>query len=183
MEDDAATILSVLESYQPTSNDAKDLVAFMRGIWGYDPHHFNAPEGSYASNADGVTRIKEMREMNKALHDLGFRVVLDVVYNHTSASGLWENFVFDKMVPGYYHRYNEVSGDLEKSTCCDNTATEHVMMGKFVVDSLAQWAKQYKFDSFRFDIMGHMPKANILAAREAVQAIDSDNYFYGEGWN
>ena len=187
VEDDAATILSVLESYDPTSNDAKNLVEAMRGIdsfnWGYDPHHFNAPEGSYASNADGVTRIKEMREMNKALHDLGFRVVLDVVYNHTSASGLWDNAVFDKMVPGYYHRYNELSGDLEKSTCCDNTATEHVMMGKFVVDSLAQWAKQYKFDSFRFDIMGHMPKANILAAREAVQAIDPDNYFYGEGWN
>ncbi|GAW95603.1 MULTISPECIES: alpha-1,6-glucosidase domain-containing protein [Colwellia] len=187
VEDNSATILSVLESYQPTSNDAKDLVASMRGIdsfnWGYDPHHFNAPEGSYASNADGVTRIKEMREMNKALHDLGFRVVLDVVYNHTSASGLWDNSVFDKMVPGYYHRYNEISGDLEKSTCCDNTATEHVMMGKFVIDSLVQWTKQYKFDSFRFDIMGHMPKATILAARAAVQAIDPDNYFYGEGWN
>ena len=187
VEDTGATILSVLESYQPTSNDAKNLVEAMREFdsfnWGYDPHHFNAPEGSYASNADGVTRIKEMREMNKALHDLGFRVVLDVVYNHTSSSGLWDKSVFDKMVPGYYHRYNEISGDLEKSTCCDNTATEHVMMGKFVVDSLAQWAKQYKFDSFRFDIMGHMPKANILAAREAVQAIDPDNYFYGEGWN
>ena len=187
VEDNSATILSVLESYEPTSNDAKYLVEAMRGIdsfnWGYDPHHFNAPEGSYASNADGVSRIKEMREMNKALHNLGFRVVLDVVYNHTSASGLWDNSVFDKMVPGYYHRYSEVSGDLEKSTCCDNTATEHVMMGKFVVDSLAQWAEQYKFDSFRFDIMGHMPKANILAAREAVQAIDPDNYFYGEGWN
>lgn len=187
VEDGSATILSVLESYDPTSNDAKNLVEAMRGIdsfnWGYDPHHFNAPEGSYASNADGVTRIKEMRAMNKALHDLGFRVVLDVVYNHTSASGLWDNSVFDKLVPGYYHRYNEISGDLEKSTCCDNTATEHVMMGKFVVDSLAQWAKEYKFDSFRFDIMGHMPKANILAAREAVLAIDPDNYFYGEGWN
>ena len=187
VEDNSATILSVLESYDPSSNDAKNLVEAMRGIdsfnWGYDPHHFNAPEGSYASNADGVTRIKEMRAMNKALHDLGFRVVLDVVYNHTSASGLWDNSVFDKLVPGYYHRYNEISGDLEKSTCCDNTATEHVMMGKFVVDSLAQWAKEYKFDSFRFDIMGHMPKANILAAREAVLAVDPDNYFYGEGWN
>ncbi len=187
VEDDGATILSVLESYDPTSTDTKRLVEAMRGIdsfnWGYDPHHFNAPEGSYASNPEGVSRIKEMREMNKALHDLGFRVVLDVVYNHTSASGLWDNSVFDKMVPGYYHRYNEISGDIEKSTCCDNTATEHVMMGKFVIDSLTHWAEHYKFDSFRFDIMGHMPKANILAAREAVQAIDPDNYFYGEGWN
>ncbi len=127
--------------------------------------------------------MKEMRAMNMALHGLGLRVVLDVVYNHTNAAGLNDNSVFDKIVPGYYHRYNPVSGAIERSTCCDNTATEHAMMQKFVEDSLVTLATAYKFDGFRFDIMGHHPKAGILAARTAVQKVDADTYFYGEGWN
>lgn len=176
----------LLENYQLSPlvprqivDDLKDLDGFN---WGYDPHHFNAPEGSYSSDPDGVARIIEMRAMNKALHDLGLRTVLDVVYNHTSASGLWDNSVLDKTVPGYYHRYDENSGLIFTSTCCDNTATENRMMHKFLVDSVKLWAEAYKFDGFRFDLMGHIPKATILAAREAVAEIDPDTYFYGEGW-
>ncbi|KMT63777.1 alpha-1,6-glucosidase domain-containing protein [Catenovulum maritimum] len=185
----AMTIHQVLKSYdvKHQATMSQKLIASINNLdgfnWGYDPHHFNAPEGSYASNPDGVSRIKEMREMNKALHDLGYRVVLDVVYNHTAESGLNNKSVLDKLVPGYYHRYNPVSGEIERSTCCENTATENRMMDKFVVDSLVHWAQVYKFDSFRFDIMGHMPKSTILDARDAVAAIDPDTYFYGEGWN
>ncbi|MFS1437749.1 pullulanase-type alpha-1,6-glucosidase [Shewanella sp. 10N.286.48.A6] len=186
-QDKSATIESILEGALPGSKDAQALVEAMRGYdsfnWGYDPQHFIAPEGSYASDADGIARVRELREMNLALHELGLRVVLDVVYNHTSSSGLWDNSVLDKVVPGYYHRYNEISGNIESSTCCDNTATEHRMMDKFVSDSMVILAEQYGFDGFRFDVMGHMPKSSILAARDAVQAVDADNYFYGEGWN
>jgi pullulanase len=186
-EDKSATIASILAGFLPGSSDGQDLVGALRSYdgfnWGYDPHHFIAPEGSYASSPEGVARVKELRAMNQALHKLGLRVVLDVVYNHTSASGLWDNSVLDKVVPGYYHRYNEISGKIETSTCCDNTATEHRMMDKFVIDSLVILAKEYGYDGFRFDVMGHMPKSGILAAREAVQAVDADNYFYGEGWN
>ncbi|WP_076542626.1 pullulanase-type alpha-1,6-glucosidase [Shewanella sp. UCD-KL21] len=186
-QDKSATIESILAGNAVGSFETQDLVNAMRGYdsfnWGYDPQHFIAPEGSYATDADGVARIIELRAMNQALHELGLRVVLDVVYNHTSASGLWDNSVLDKVVPGYYHRYNEITGNIESSTCCDNTATEHRMMDKFVTDSMVIWAQQYGFDSFRFDVMGHMPKSSILAAREAVQAVDADNYFYGEGWN
>jgi pullulanase len=181
------TIRDVLESFEPTSTDAAQLIDEMRGYdsfnWGYDPHHFNAVEGSYASEQDGVTRIKEFREMVMALHEMGLRTVLDVVYNHTSSSGLYNNSVFDKLVPGYYHRYSEVSGDIERSTCCENTATENRMMGKFVIDSLVHWAEHLGMDGFRFDVMGHMPKDVILDGREAVQQVDPDTYFYGEGWN
>ena len=186
-QDKSATIESILADSLPGSGDAQALVDAMRGVdgfnWGYDPQHFIAPEGSYASEADGTARIKELRAMNQALHEMGLRVVLDVVYNHTSASGLWDNSVLDKVVPGYYHRYNEVTGAIESSTCCDNTATEHRMMDKFVSDSLVILAKEYGFDGFRFDVMGHMPKQSIIDARTAVQAVDADNYFYGEGWN
>ncbi|QTH63660.1 DUF3372 domain-containing protein [Psychrosphaera ytuae] len=187
VEDDSATLLSVLEKYDPASNQARDLVNSFKGLdgfnWGYDPHHFNVVEGSYASNPEGTARILEFREMVQALHEKGMRVILDVVYNHTSSSGLYDNSVFDKLVPGYYHRYSEVTGEMERSTCCENTATENRMMGKFVVDSLVFWAKHYGLDGFRFDVMGHMPKDVILDGRTEVAKIDPDTYFYGEGWN
>ncbi|MGP9800091.1 alpha-1,6-glucosidase domain-containing protein [Rheinheimera sp. NSM] len=182
-----ATLLSVLEGYSAFGEKAQELVQAIRSIdgfnWGYDPQHFIAPEGSYASNPDGVARIKEVRAMNKALNDIGLRTVLDVVYNHTSASGLNTTSVFDKIVPGYYHRYNETTGAIERSTCCENTATEHRMFDKFMQDSLLILARDFGFNDFRFDIMGHSPKASILAAREVVRSYDPEVYFYGEGWN
>jgi len=182
-----ATLLSVLEGYSAFGEKAQELVQAIRSIdgfnWGYDPQHFIAPEGSYASNPDGVARIKEVRAMNKALNDIGLRTVLDVVYNHTSASGLNTTSVFDKIVPGYYHRYNETTGVIERSTCCENTATEHRMFDKFMQDSLLILARDFGFNDFRFDIMGHSPKTSILAAREVVRSYDPEVYFYGEGWN
>ena len=185
--DENATLLSVLEGYSAFGEKAQELVQAMRSLdgfnWGYDPQHFIAPEGSYASNPDGVARIKEVRAMNKALNDIGLRTVLDVVYNHTSASGLNTTSVFDKIVPGYYHRYNETTGGIQQSTCCENTATEHRMFDKFMQDSLLILARDFGFNDFRFDIMGHSPKASILAAREVVRSFDPNVYFYGEGWN
>lgn len=123
--------------------------------WGYDPLHYTAPEGSYASDAaDGARRIIELRQMVAALHRIGLRVGMDVVYNHTSASGQNEKSVLDRIVPGYYHRL-DATGQVEKSTCCANTATENMMMAKLMVDSVVTWAREYKIDSFRFDLMGH----------------------------
>jgi pullulanase len=187
IENKSSTIVDIMQSYLPGSDDAQALASAMRDLdgfnWGYDPHHFIAPEGSYASSSEGIARVKETRAMVQSLQEVGLRVVLDVVYNHTTSSGIWEKSVFDKLVPGYYHRYNEVSGAIERSTCCENTATEHVMMDKFVTDSMVILARDFGYDSFRFDVMGHMPKSSILAAREAVQAVDPDNYFYGEGWD
>ncbi|WP_304636963.1 MULTISPECIES: alpha-1,6-glucosidase domain-containing protein [Pseudoalteromonas] len=186
-EDKSALIVDLMASYLPGSDDAQALANAMRGVdsfnWGYDPHHFIAPEGSYASSPEGIARVKETRAMIQSLQEIGLRVVLDVVYNHTTSSGVWDKSVFDKLVPGYYHRYNETSGDIERSTCCENTATEHVMMDKFVADSMVILARDFGYDSFRFDVMGHMPKASIMTALSAVQAVDPDTYFYGEGWN
>ncbi|HMZ00986.1 MAG TPA: DUF3372 domain-containing protein, partial [Burkholderiaceae bacterium] len=152
--------------------------------WGYDPYHYNAPEGSYASDAaDGARRIVEMRQMVMALHAAGLRVGMDVVYNHTTASGQKEKSVLDRVVPGYYHRLND-SGAVETSTCCDNTATENLMMGKLMSDSVLQWAMQYRIDSFRFDLMGHQPRAAMVAlkARLASEA-GREVQLIGEGWN
>ena len=152
--------------------------------WGYDPFHFNAPEGSYASSAaDGARRVVEFRAMVAALHSAGLRVGMDVVYNHTTASGQNDKSVLDRVVPGYYHRYDS-KGAVERSTCCDNTATENLMMGKLMIDSTVLWAKQYKIDSFRFDLMAHQPRSVMEALQTAVNTATGRSInLIGEGWN
>ncbi|MGW1542711.1 pullulanase-type alpha-1,6-glucosidase [Streptomyces sp. NPDC002309] len=158
--------------------------------WGYDPFHYTVPEGSYATDPDGTARTVEFRRMVKALNEDGLRVVMDVVYNHTAASGQARTSVLDRIVPGYYQRLL-ADGSVANSTCCANTAPENAMMGKLVVDSIVTWARQYKVDGFRFDLMGHHPKANILAVREALDALTPQKdgvdgkkiILYGEGWN
>jgi pullulanase-type alpha-1,6-glucosidase len=158
--------------------------------WGYDPYHFTTPEGSYATDPQGTPRILEFREMVQALNRSGLRVVMDVVYNHTNASGLDERSVFDKVVPGYYHRLDS-EGRVENSTCCSNTASEHAMMRKLMIDSLLTWAREYKVDGFRFDLMGHHMLADMLAVRAALDALTLERdgvngrqiYIYGEGWD
>ena len=152
--------------------------------WGYDPLHYNAPEGSYASDAnDGPARLREFRAMVQGLHRAGLRVGMDVVYNHTSTSGQRPQSVLDRIVPGYYQRL-DADGGIEHSTCCDNTATENLMMGKLLVDSVTQWAVQYHVDSFRFDLMGHQPRAVMQALQRRLQAATGRAIpLIGEGWN
>jgi pullulanase-type alpha-1,6-glucosidase len=158
--------------------------------WGYDPLHYTVPEGGYAIDPAGAKRTTEFRQMIAGINQAGLRVVMDVVYNHTSAAGVDPKSVLDQVVPGYYQRLLS-DGSVANSTCCANTAPEHAMMGKLVVDSLVTWARQYKVDGFRFDLMGHHPKANILAVRAALDrltvardGVDGKKILlYGEGWN
>lgn len=158
--------------------------------WGYDPHHYTTPEGAYASQPDGAARTKEFRQMVAALNKIGLRVIMDVVYNHTHSSGQNEKSVLDRVVPGYYHRLDG-DGYTCNSTCCSNTATEHAMMEKLMLDSLHTWAVQYKIDGFRFDLMGHHMVKNMLNVRNMLDAltVETDSidgrkiYLYGEGWN
>ncbi|HTF96095.1 MAG TPA: pullulanase-type alpha-1,6-glucosidase [Cellvibrio sp.] len=158
--------------------------------WCYDPHHYTVPEGSYATNVEDTTRIREFRAMVAALNKTGLRVIMDVVYNHTSAALLADNSVLDKVVPNYYHRL-DADGDIERSTCCENTASENRMMEKLMRDSIKTWATAYKIDGFRYDIMGHHSRNNIVNIKTDIEALTveqngvdgSDIYFYGEGWN
>jgi pullulanase-type alpha-1,6-glucosidase len=121
--------------------------------------------------------------MVMALHAAGLRVGMDVVYNHTSAAGQHPKSVLDRIVPGYYHRRN-AQGGVERSTCCDNTATEHTMMAKLMSDSVLLWAREHRIDGFRFDLMGHQPKAAMLAIRDRLQRETGRAVpLIGEGWN
>ncbi|MFD4630604.1 pullulanase-type alpha-1,6-glucosidase [Streptomyces sp. NPDC058284] len=191
---DRATPDCDLPSYAPDSDEQQACVTRSAADdaynWGYDPLHFTVPEGSYASDPDGARRTVEFRRMVQGLNGSGLRTVMDVVYNHTVASGQADRSVLDRIVPGYYQRL-EADGTVATSTCCANTAPENAMMGKLVVDSVVTWAREYKVDGFRFDLMGHHPKANILAVRKALDALSvekdgvdgKDIVLYGEGWN
>ncbi|MFI1563280.1 pullulanase-type alpha-1,6-glucosidase [Streptomyces sp. NPDC020490] len=191
---DQATTDCDLASYPADSDKQQECVSKIAGKdaynWGYDPYHYTVPEGSYATDPDGTARTVQFRRMVKALNEDGLRVVMDVVYNHTAASGQADTSVLDKVVPGYYQRLL-ADGSVANSTCCANTAPENAMMGKLVVDSVVTWAKEYKVDGFRFDLMGHHPKANILAVRKALDALTPAKdgvdgkkiILYGEGWN
>ncbi|TXS29433.1 pullulanase-type alpha-1,6-glucosidase [Streptomyces sp. ms191] len=158
--------------------------------WGYDPLHYTVPEGSYATDPEGTRRTVEFRQMVQSLNGAGLRTVMDVVYNHTVAAGQADKSVLDRIVPGYYQRLL-ADGSVATSTCCANTAPENAMMGKLVVDSVVTWAKEYKVDGFRFDLMGHHPKENILAVRKALDGLTVAKdgvdgkaiVLYGEGWN
>ncbi|MGL4257894.1 MAG: pullulanase-type alpha-1,6-glucosidase, partial [Microbacterium sp.] len=183
-----------LESYGPAGTEQQaciEEVADQDGFnWGYDPYHYSAPEGSYAVDPEGGARVHEFREMVGALHGLGLQVVLDEVYNHTAQSGQGEKSVLDQIVPGYYHRLS-LAGNVETSTCCQNVATEHEVAQKLMVDSVVLWAREYKVDGFRFDLMGHHSKQNMLEIRAALDELTLKKdgvdgkaiYLYGEGWN
>jgi pullulanase len=156
--------------------------------WGYDPVHYMTPEGSYAVKPDN--RVREYRVMVDGLHKAGLRVVQDVVFNHTNASGEGPNSNLDEVVPNYYHRL-DANGALESASCCPDTASEHKMMEKLIIDTLLLNAREYKIDGFRFDIMSFMFTYNMENIQQALQALTLEKdgvdgakiYLYGEGFN
>ncbi len=185
---------AVLATFAPDSPKQQEAVTATRGLdafnWGYDPFHYGAAEGSYATNANDTSRVLEFREMVQALNRHNLGVVMDVVYNHTAASGQFSDSVLDRVVPGYYYRYDN-NGFLQTSSCCSDTATEFNMMEKLMVDTVLIWAKAYKVDGFRFDLMNLHTVKNMQVLRDAVQSLTLENdgvdgqriYLYGEGWD
>ncbi|KAK4367082.1 hypothetical protein RND71_014962 [Anisodus tanguticus] len=184
-----------LNSFPPDSEEQQALITAIQNEdgynWGYDPVLWGVPKGSYASNANGPCRIVEFRKMVQALNRMGLRVVLDVVYNHLHASGHFDDFsVLDKIVPGYFLRRN-ADGGIENSTCVNNTASEHFMVERLILDDLKCWAVHYKIDGFRFDLMGHIMKRTMLKAKSLLNSLSIDKngvegssiYIYGEGWD
>ena len=148
--------------------------------WGYDPQHFNVPEGSYSTDPyNGEVRIKEFKEMVKVLHENDIRVVMDVVYNHTGASS---DSDFSKIVPGYYYRFNEDGSFSNGSGTGNETTSERSMMRKYMVDSVVYWAKEYGIDGFRFDLMGLHDIETMNEIRAALTEVDPSILIYGEGW-
>src|SRR6202171_4343176 len=154
--------------------------------WGYDPVHYFAPEGAYALNPDN--RVQEYREMVKGVHRAGLRVIQDVVFNHTSAVGENPNSVLDEVVPGYYYRL-DADGNQLSGSCCPDTAPEHKMMGKLIVDARVLNAQHHKTEGFRFDLMSFLFVSNMQQIKDALARLTLEKdgvdgskvYLYGEG--
>lgn len=148
--------------------------------WGYDPKNYNVPEGSYSSDPyNGEVRVSEMKQMVQGLHNNGISVVMDVVYNHVSSA---ENFCFNQIVPNYFSRINDDGSYSGNSGCGNDTASEHAMVHKYIVDSVKYWADEYHIDGFRFDLVGLIDVDTINDIMETVWEDHPDVVFYGEGW-
>ena len=153
--------------------------------WGYDPVNYNCPEGSYSSNPKkGEVRIKECKQMVKALHNAGIGVIMDVVYNHTYTSDSW----FQRTVPNYYYRMNNDGTFSNGSGCSNDTASEHLMFRKYMIDSVTYWASEYHIDGFRFDLMGLHDVTTMNSIRTALDNLYADGsgsqiLMYGEAWD
>ncbi|MGM0439143.1 MAG: type I pullulanase [Patescibacteria group bacterium] len=147
--------------------------------WGYDPFFYNVPEGSYASNPSDESRIREFKQLVKALHDNDIGVIIDVVYNHTYYS---KKSAFQKIAPNYFYRLvNDCFAN--GSGCGNEIATERPMVRKFIIDSVCYWAKEYHIDGFRFDLMALIDTETIKKAEEELHKIDSSILIYGEPWS
>ena len=148
--------------------------------WGYNPLNYNVLEGSYSTDpTDGYARIKEFKQLVQAFNGANINIIMDVVYNHVSAA-IGSNF--DVLMPGYYYRYTQ-SGTLSNGSGCGNeTASDHYMFRKFMIDSVCFWAQEYKLGGFRFDLMGlhDIETMNQLAA--ALKKINPSIIIYGEPW-
>ena len=148
--------------------------------WGYEPLNYNAVEGSFSTDPyDPVTRIREFKQMVQALHKAGFRVILDVVYNHTTNAS---NTGFERTMPGYFYRMNEDGSFCNGSGCGNETASEQEMFRKYMIESLEWWMKEYHIDGFRFDLMAIHDMDTMNQISQRLHAIDPDVVIYGEGW-
>jgi len=148
--------------------------------WGYDPMHYNVPEGSYSTNPKNPsTRITEFKQMVQALHNAGIRVIMDVVYNHTFQTGGWP---FDALVPGYYYRMTDTGLYANGSGCGNEVASERPMVRKFIIDSCRYWMNEYNIDGFRFDLMGLIDTPTMVLLTEELRRIDPSIIIYGEPW-
>ena len=172
--------IHILPSYDYGSVDETRL-ADNKYNWGYDPVNYNVPEGGYSTDPyQPEVRIREFKQMVKALHDAGIRVILDVVYNHTYDI---EHSNFQRTYPDYFYR-KTADGQYSNGSGCNNeTASDKPMMRQFMLESVKYWINEYHLDGFRFDLMGIHDIETMNQIRAMVDQIDPTIYIYGEGWS
>lgn len=179
LKDLGITHVHILPSYDYNSVDETNLQQNTYN-WGYDPQNYNAPEGSYSTNpSDPETRIREMKEMIKALHDAGIGVVMDVVYNHTAEN---DGSNFELTAPGYYHRHWDDGRYSDASGCGNETASDRRQMRDYIINSVKYWADEYHIDGFRFDLMAIHDIETMNEVATELKKINPSIFVYGEGW-
>lgn len=179
MLDLGITHIQLMPVYDFATIDEKNIDVFYN--WGYDPHQYNVPEGSYATNVDDpLSRIRELKQLVSECHKHDLRVVMDVVYNHVYDM---HRSSFEKIVPYYYFRRSE-SGAISNGSFCENDVdSNRLMVRKYIVDSCKMWVTDYGMDGFRFDLMGILDVDTMNIIDKEVRKIKKDIVLYGEGWN
>ena len=173
------THVHILPSYDYNSVDETQLPSNQYN-WGYDPYNYNAPEGSYSTNpSDPSTRVAEMKEMVKSLHDAGIGVIMDVVYNHTAQN---DDSNFSLTAPGYYYRHRNDGSYSDASGCGNETASERQQMRDYIVNSVKYWAEEYHIDGFRFDLMAIHDTTTMNEVAKTLKEVNPNIFVYGEGW-
>ncbi|MCM1080721.1 MAG: type I pullulanase [Muribaculum sp.] len=173
------THVHILPSYDYNSVDETELPSNQYN-WGYDPYNYNAPEGSYSTNpSDPATRVREMKQMVKALHDAGIGVIMDVVYNHTAQN---DDSNFSLTAPGYYYRHRPDGSYSDASACGNETASERQQVRDYIVNSVKYWADEYHIDGFRFDLMAIHDTTTMNEVARELKTVRPDIFVYGEGW-
>ena len=171
------TAIHLLPSFDYASVDEEHLDR-PQFNWGYDPLNYNVPEGSYSTNPfKPEVRVKEFKQMVKALHDAGIAVILDVVYNHTMDI---QNSNFQRTNPDVFYRKNDKGEYSDGSGCGNETASENPLMRQYMIESFKYWADEYHLDGFRVDLMGVHDIATMNLIREA---LPKNVLIYGEGWS
>ena len=173
------THIHILPSYDYNSVDETQLPSNVYN-WGYDPYNYNTPEGSYSTNpSNPATRILEMKQMIKALHDAGIGVIMDVVYNHTANN---DDSNFSLTAPGYYYRHRQDGSYSDASGCGNETASERQQMRNYIVNSVKYWAEEYHIDGFRFDLMAIHDTETMNEVAKTLKQVNPHIFVYGEGW-
>lgn len=171
------TAIHLLPSFDYASVDEEHLDR-PQFNWGYDPLNYNVPEGSYSTNPfKPEVRVKEFKQMVKALHDAGIAVILDVVYNHTMDI---QNSNFQRTNPDVFYRKNDKGEYSDGSGCGNETASENPLMRQYMIESFKYWADEYHLDGFRVDLMGIHDIATMNLIRKA---LPKNVLIYGEGWS
>lgn len=174
------------KSVKNVKDDGKDIIESSENDnaynWGYNPYNWNTPESRYVQNMkDGSDAVEQMREMINAFHDAGISVIMDVVYNHTSGTG--DGSIYDKTVPKYFYRMDSQGKYSNGSGCGNETASEHAMVRKYMIDSLSHWMKDYHINGFRFDLMGLHDQDTMKEIYTELSSIDKNVLVYGEPWD
>lgn len=174
------------KSVKNVKDDGKDIIESSENDnaynWGYNPYNWNTPESRYVQNMkDGSDAVEQMREMINAFHDAGISVIMDVVYNHTSGTG--DGSIYDKTVPKYFYRMDSQGKYSNGSGCGNETASEHAMVRKYMIDSLSHWMKDYHINGLRFDLMGLHDQDTMKEIYTELSSIDKNVLVYGEPWD
>jgi glycogen operon protein len=140
--------------------DPQDAPAGRVNYWGYSPVAWSAPHAGWAADRSPTGPVDEFRDLVKALHRKGLKVILDVVYNHTAeAEAGGPVLSWRGLDPRTWYLHDPATGELIDHTGCGNTVAANAAVPRgLILDSLRWWTEHMHVDGFRFDLAAAMAR-------------------------